>query len=67
MQQIDRAMQGDGQAQTPAVVKGQTVAQPRTGQEITCLSWSPSSRQLAAGSIDGRFSLFTLASDLRVK
>jgi WD40 repeat protein len=51
-----------------ATGKGEAVvAQPRTGQEITCLSWSPSSRQLAAGSIDGRFSLFTLASDLRVK
>jgi WD40 repeat protein len=51
-----------------ATGKGEAViAQPRTGQEITCLSWSPSGRQLAAGSIDGHFSLFTLASDLQVK
>jgi len=51
-----------------ATGKGEAVvAQARVGQEITSLAWSPSGRQLAAGGMRGRFSLLTLASDLKVR
>lgn len=51
-----------------ATGKGEAVvAQPRTGEQISAMAWSPCGRRVAAAGMRGRVNVFTLASDLQVK